>query len=333
MKEKRRGIKDRGYRVSVFLILSFLLILVFLLSMSKGPASISIPQILETLLGKGEDTHSQVLLNIRLPRTVLSILVGINLALAGGIMQAIMNNPLADPGIIGVSAGAGFFGIFVLLITPEITPLLPPVTFFGAMMAVGMVYLLSWDGGLRPMRILLAGVAVNAFFGAGISAMMIFYSDQVQGALSFLSGSLNATTWSQVHRILPYTILGLILTLTQTEKLNLLLLGDETATGLGLHVTRTRFFLTAISAILSASAVSVVGLLGFVGLIVPHISRMIIGSNYRHLIPSAALLGAIILAGSDIFARTVFNPVEIPVGIMMALLGTPFFLYLLRRRV
>lgn len=328
--EKQKTIRQK---VLIFIVLFVSVIIGFFISMTNGSVNISVSQIINAIFTNTQNVHRQVILNIRLPRTVLSILVGINLALSGGIMQAVMHNPLADPGIIGVSAGAGFFGIFILLIFPEMTAMMPPITFIGAMIAVGMVYMLSWKRGLRPIRIILAGVAVNAFFGAGISALMIFYSDRVQGALLFMSGTLSATTWNHVITILPYTIIGILLTLTQTEKLNLLLLGDETATGLGLNVNSSRLVLTAISAVLAASAVSVVGLLGFVGLVVPHISRMIIGSNYKTLIPSAALLGAFVLLCSDTFARNIFSPVEIPVGIVMAVLGTPFFLFLLRRSV
>lgn len=326
-------VRTTRYKCLVVTLLFIGLISIFLISMTIGSAKISVTDVVKSLLNNSGETCSKVIRNIRLPRATLAMLVGINLALSGGIMQAIMNNPLAGPGIIGVSSGAGFFGIFVLLIFPEMTPMLPPITFIGAMVAVGMVYLLSWKKGLRPIRIILAGVAVNSFFGAGISALMIFYSDRVQGALLFMSGTLDATTWSQVVMILPYTIIGTFLTITQTEKLNLLLLGDETATSLGLSVNRSRLMLTALSAVLAASAVSVVGLLGFVGLIVPHISRMIVGSNYKSLIPTAAIIGSILVLASDTFGRTIVNPIQIPVGIVMALLGTPFFLFLLRKSV
>lgn len=308
-----------------------LLLVGFFVSMTNGSAEISIGEVVKSIFTSEETLHKRVIMNIRLPRTILAILVGINLSLSGVILQAIMRNPLADPGIIGVSSGAGLFGILILILFPNLHHLLPPFTFIGAMLACGMVYLLSWKKGLQPMRIVLAGVAVSAFFGAGISALMLFYSDRVQGALLFLSGTLSATTWKHVLTILPYTLLGSFLAFIQKERLNLLLLGEETATGLGLNVNRTRLILTSIAALLAASAVSVVGLLGFVGLIVPHITRMILGNDHHTLIPGAALLGGVVLLLSDTFARNILRPVEIPVGIIMALCGAPFFLFLLRR--
>ena len=181
------------------------------------------------------------------------------------------------------------------------------------------------------MRIILAGVAVSALLGAGISGLMVFYSDRVHGALMFMSGGLSARSWPQVYIILPYTIIGLIITVLMSEKLNILVLGDDVARGVGLNVEATRLGMTAVASLLAASAVAVVGLLGFVGLIIPHTVRLLIGSDYRTLIPASALLGAAVVILSDTFARTIFSPIEIPVGIVMAVLGAPFFLCLLRR--
>lgn len=309
------------------------LLLGLMISMTNGSAEIAPLRVLNMILQDDGSLPRKILMNIRLPRTILAVLVGINLALAGVILQAIMRNPLADPGIIGVSAGSGLFGVLILIVFPNLSYALPPFAFIGAMIACGMVYVLSWKKGLRPVRLILAGVAVSAFFGAGISALMLFYSDRVQGALLFMSGSLSATTWKHVLTILPYTTIGVLLIAFQTEKLNLLLLGEEAATGLGVNVNKARLWLTVIASLLAASAVSVVGLLGFVGLVVPHISRMIVGNNHRFLVPSAAILGSTVLLLSDTFARNVVRPVEIPVGIIMALFGAPFFLFLLRKSV
>lgn len=317
----------------IICLLVGLLVLGFLISITNGSANIPVSEVFTSIFTKTESLHRKVILNIRLPRTVLAILVGINLSLAGVILQAIMRNPLADPGIIGVSAGAGLFGVFVLIVFPDLNYMLPPITFVGALIASGMVYVLSWKNGLRPVRIVLAGVAISSFFGAGISALMIFYADRVQGALLFMSGTLSATTWQHVQIILPYTVIGTTLVFVQRQKLNVLLLGEETAASLGLNVNRERLILTVIAALLAASAVSVVGLLGFVGLIVPHMTRMLMGSNHNTLIPGSAILGAVVLLLSDTFARNIMRPIEIPVGIIMALLGAPFFLVLLRKNL
>ena len=239
--------------------------------------------------------------------------------------------PLADPSIIGISSGAGLFGIVILVIFPQWQNFVPIAAFGGAMLAAAIIYLLAWKGGIDPTRIVLSGVAVSELFGAGISATLVFFSDRVHGALTFMNGSLSSRSWSEVRTILPYTIAGLLLAFIFADKLNILVLGDDTARGLGLNVELTRLGFTALAALLAASAVSVVGLLGFVGLIVPHSIRLILGNNYRIMFPATALLGAALVMLSDTFARTVLSPTEIPVGIVMAVLGVPFFLYLLRK--
>lgn len=277
--------------------------------------------------------HAEILQNIRLPRTIVAALVGINLALSGAILQAIMKNPLADPHIIGISSGAGLLGILVMLTMPAYSYLVTPAAFLGAMGAAMLIYILAWKNGIRPIRIILAGVAVSAFLSAFISALMILYSDRVHSALMWMVGGLSARSWPHVAMLWPYTLVGGILALFAARHLNILQLGDEMARGLGLPVERTRLMLTAVAALLAASAVSVVGLLGFVGLIVPHAARLMIGSDYRCLLPASAILGAATLMYSDTFARMAFAPVELPVGIIMAVLGAPFFLFLLRREL
>jgi len=208
-----------------------------------------------------------------------------------------------------------------------------PAAFIGAMLAASLIYLLAWKDGIRPIRVILAGVAVSAFLGAGISALLIFYSDKVHGALLWMVGGLSARSWQHVEILLPYSLVGMFMTFLAARHLNVLQLGDEVAKGLGLRVNLVRTILTTIAALLAASAVCVVGLLGFVGLIVPHTARLILGSDYRILLPSAALLGAAVVTISDTFARTIFAPTELPVGILMAMLGAPFFLYLLRKEL
>lgn len=301
-------------------------------SLGKGSMLIS-PEEIGRILQSGlsADAKAQVIWHIRLPRTLVGALVGINLALAGAILQGVMKNPLADPHIIGISAGAGLAGVTILILYPHLEYLVTPVAFCGAMAAAILIYILSWKGGIQPGRIILAGVAVSAFLGAGISGLMVFFSDRVHGALMWMVGGLAARSWPHVHIILPYTVVGGLLAYLGAHRLNILMLGDDIARGLGLHVEKTRLMLTVIAALLAASAVSVAGLLGFVGLIVPHTARMLIGSDHRFLLPASALLGAGIVTLSDTVARTAFSPVELPVGIIMAVLGAPFFLYLVRR--
>lgn len=330
--ENNISIKDsKKYKITVIFILAVLLLAGFILGNSKGTLQVGARRIFEVIINDDGSAERMVIWNIRLPRMILAALVGVNLALAGAILQGVMNNPLADPSIIGISSGAGLFGIVILVVLPQYQGLVPIAAFIGAMLAASIIYILAWKGGIQPTRIILAGVAVSSLFGAGISVTLVFYSDRVHGALTFMNGSLSARSWSEVGTILPYTLIGIALAMIFSEKLNILILGDDVARGLGLSVEGTRLGFTALAAFLAASSVSVVGLLGFVGLIVPHSIRLILGNDYKYMFPASALLGAVLLMFSDVFARTVLSPTEIPVGIVMAVLGAPFFLYLLRR--
>ena len=330
---ERFGINRTAWRLTILILFLFLALLGAFLSLTKGSSVITMEQIVELLLHPGEDPQSQIIWNIRMPRTIVGALVGINLSLSGAILQAIMRNPLADPHIIGISSGAGLAGVVIMILFPTLEYLITPVAFVGAMLAAICIYILAWKNGIKPVRIILAGVAVSAFLSAGISGLMIFYSDRVHGALMWMVGGLAARSWPHVSIILPYAAIGLVLALASASYLNILQLGDEMARGLGVNVEVTRIVMTAIAALLAASAVSVVGLLGFVGLVVPHAARLLIGSDYRFLLPAAALLGVAIVTLSDTFARVIFAPIELPVGIIMAFLGAPFFLFLLRREI
>lgn len=321
-----------AWRMTVVLVFLGAALAALVLSMAFGSADITIAKIWHTLWSPTlRDTQDMVIWNIRFPRNIVAALVGANLAVAGAILQAVMKNPLADPQIVGVSSGAGLAGVIILILFPSWEYLVPMVAFVGALAAALMVYALAWRNGIRPTRIILAGVAVAAFLGSGISALLVFYGDRVQGALLWMVGGLSARSWPQVYVLAPYTVVGLILAFLGSRRLTILSLGDETAKGLGLPVEQTRFMMTAVAAFLAASAVSVAGLIGFVGLIIPHIARMIIGTEYRFLLPGSACLGAAVLVVSDTLGRVLFSPVEVPVGIIMAFFGAPFFLWLLRR--
>jgi iron complex transport system permease protein len=319
------------WRSLVLVILAVIALSGIVVSIINGAVSISPDNIVKAIVSQGSGVQEQIIWNIRLPRTLVAALVGMNLALAGAILQSVMKNPLADPHIIGISSGAGLAGIAVLVLLPQKEYLLTPAAFCGAMAASCLIYILAWKGGIRPIRIILAGVAVSAFLGAGISALLVLYSDRVHGALMWMAGGLAARSWPHFYTILPYSVCGSLFAFWGARQLNVLSLGDEVAKGLGLKVELTRITMTAVAALLAASAVSVAGLLGFAGLIVPHAVRLVIGSGYRCLLPASALLGMGVLTLSDTLARTLFSPVEIPVGILMAFIGAPFFLFLLRR--
>ena len=313
--------------ILMFFILS---ILTFLISVGNGAVQMSPVKIIQTLIFDKGSTSYQIIWNVRIPRTIVAALVGINLSLAGVVLQGIMRNPLASPSTIGVSAGAGLVGLIFLILFPQYYFLAPIGSFLGALGATMLIYGLAWNGGVMPTRMILAGVAVSSLFGAGNNALMTFYPDRVSGVLNFMVGGLASITWGDLKLILPYTIIcGTILMFLPT-RLNILMLGDEVSTGLGLNVEKTRFIFIILSSFLAGSAVSVVGLLGFVGLMVPHITRILIGSDHKYLLPACIFTGAIFVMLCDTVSRVIFQPVEVPVGIIISAIGAPFFLYLLK---
>lgn len=321
-----------GYRLAVLAVLSFLLVIVFFMAIAVGSTQLKLGEVVGYLFFETDATEHRILMKIRVPRVLVAALVGASLALSGCLLQGVMRNPLASPNIIGVSSGAGLAAVTVLILFPGYYYLVTPVAFLGACATTIIVYSLAWTGNTSPLRLVLSGIAVSSFLGAGSNALMIFFPDRVQNVIGFMVGSLSMITWKDFMLMWPYTLAGFLLSMLVSSPFNILLLGDETATSLGVKVERVRMFFILISSLLAASAVSVVGLLGFVGLIVPHLARLIIGNNARYLIPGSTLLGMIIVIGCDMIGRIVLRPLELPVGIIMALLGGPFFLYLLRKK-
>ena len=307
------------------------LIAVLLISICQGVAVFSPLEVWQILMGNQLPENFNILYHIRLPRLLTGAFTGINLALAGCILQGILRNPLADPGIIGVSAGAGLTAMMVMIMFPESTALVPLAAFGGAMVSVMLVFSLSWENGVQPLRMVLAGVAVAAFFGGAMTALMVFYADRVQGTVNWMAGGLAGRSWQHVYMVLPYTLLGLAGTFWGSRWLNALQMGEETARSLGVKVESVRLYLLMLAALLAASAVSAAGMLGFVGLVVPHMVRLVTGSDFDYLLPAAALWGAVLVAGADVAARVAFAPLEVPVGVFMSFIGAPFFLYLLKQ--
>jgi len=302
-----------------------------IVSLRFGSLEFTTGQIFEALLDSELSTAKTVVMNIRLPRMLLALMVGANLATSGALLQSVMRNPLADPGLTGVSTGAALTSVTILLLFPHYSSLVPFAAFIGGAIAVLMVFLLAWKRGIDPIRIILAGVAVNAILGGGTSLLSILYSDRIQGVLMWLNGSIAGRSWHHVRLLAPYTIVALVAALLCIKAANMLQLGDDAARNLGLNVNRARITLSLLAAFLAGISVSAVGLIGFVGLIVPHVCRLLIGSDYKFMLPLSAVLGAILLIFADTAARTVFSPIELPVGIIMAIFGGPFFLYLLRK--
>lgn len=319
-------------RIKILLGIFLFLVFALLLGISKGSLALSFSQVIDAIVRSENQMHHNIIFNVRLPRNLIAALVGMNLALSGVTLQGIMRNPMADPGIIGISSGAGLAAFLVMILFPDYAYLVPVGAFAGALMTTTLIYSLAWKSGVSPVRLILAGMAVSALLGAAINFLMTFYPDRVAGTMSFMVGGLSGRTWPDFQLIWPYSLVMGIGCLLLSHQMNALLLGDEVATGLGIHVERIRRIFIILASFLAASAVSVAGLLGFVGLIVPHIARLLVGSDYRILYPATIGLGAGIMVLCDCIARLLFDPVELPVGIIMALLGAPFFLYLIRER-
>lgn len=309
----------------------FVLLLAVLIGISCGIAYLSWQELKDGLFFGVQSENYRIVYLIRMPRVFCGILAGTNLALAGCILQGILRNPLADPGIIGVTAGAGLFAMVIMIILPEITNLVPIAAFIGAMVAVAIVFALSWQRGVQPLRMILAGVAVAAFFGGAQTALMVFYSDRIQSTINWMAGGFQGASWSHVSMILPYTLLGLAAVFFISRWLNALQLGEDTARSIGLPVEKIRFVLLILAALLAASAVSVAGMLGFVGLVIPHMVRLVTGSDFDYLLPCSAIWGAAFVSMTDSAARLALAPVEVPVGVFMSFFGAPFFLYLLKK--
>ncbi|MFK0167877.1 FecCD family ABC transporter permease [Streptomyces sp. NPDC090306] len=276
-----------------------------------------------------------VLWNVRFPRIVLALLVGASLGCAGALMQGVFGNPLAEPGVIGVSSGAaaGAVAAISLGLTFLGTWTVPAFAFAGGLATVLLVYAMSRSGGRSEVvTLILTGIAVNAFAGALIGLFVFFADTAAVNQITFWQlGSLAQATWPKVLAVLPCAALGLGLAPLYSRRLDLLALGERPARHLGVDVERLRIVLVLVIALLTAAAVSVAGIISFVGLVVPHLLRMAAGPGHRFLVPAAALLGAAVLLAADLAARTVAAPAELPLGVLTALLGSPFFFWLLRR--
>ncbi|MHA6481201.1 FecCD family ABC transporter permease [Paenibacillus sp. strain BS8-2] len=309
-----------------------LLILSLLYGIGSGSVSISPADIWMTLFGTGDTAHESIIWNLRLPRVLIGLLVGACLAASGALLQGVMRNPLADPGIVGVSAGGGVAAVIALVLFPQFAYLLPGFAFAGALISSLIIYLLAWDGSSSPVKIVLAGIAVNALLGGVMNGIMVLNSDRIQSVLPWLSGSLSGRSWPHLQFMLPYAAVGLLLVPFAAKTTNLLMLGDQSASSLGQHVERQRFMVVTLAALLAGAAVSVAGLVGFVGLIVPHAVRLLIGEDYRYLLPYSIVGGAAIMVIADTAARSWFDPLELPAGILLACIGAPFFLMLLKKR-
>jgi len=311
---------------STILILTLLLVAAMFLSLLFG----------SVFIAPGKLWGSEILWQIRFPRVVLAALIGLLLSLSGVILQGILRNPLADPYVLGISAGGAVGAALSIALGAHFVLFgfssVPVSAFIFAMLAVFVVYKLSQVAGKSaPETLILAGVALSAFASA-ILSLIIILTGNLQTIYFWLLGSLSSASWSNVLTVIPYALAGMGVAYFFSKELNALLLGEEMAVTLGVEVEKTRTILITAASLMTAAAVSVAGLIGFVGLIIPHWIRLLIGPNHRMLIPVSALSGMLLMVLADTLSRTILSPLEIPIGIIMALVGAPFFLYLLRRR-
>ncbi len=312
------------------LLLGIGLILVLGASVSLGAVRLEPGQVWAAFWRQGDPITQTILWDLRMPRALLSLLVGAALGMAGALLQGMLGNGLADPYLLGISAGAGLAAVGILTLGAW-TGLVPMAAWLGGLATTALVFgLARTRTGLGVERLILAGVAVSALFGAVSSTLLLMADDRVQVALTWLIGSLSGRGWPEVQSVGLYILLGLGLGWSQARSLNLLGLGEEMAVSLGIPLARTRLAIGLIAALLAGAAVSVSGLIGFVGLVVPHIVRQGVGSDQRWVLPLSAMAGAVLLGSADVLAR--LGSVELPVGVVTALMGAPFFGWLLYQR-
>jgi iron complex transport system permease protein len=329
------------------LVLGLLVALVVaLLSITRGPVNIppgTVARIIASHMPLTDVSHTwpssweAIVWDIRLPRMVAGALVGAALAIAGGTYQGIFRNPLADPYLIGVASGAGLAATVVIVSPIPLSlygiSVLPPVAFLGALIAVSLAYGLARVGGAVPTTTLvLAGVAIAFLATAVTTFLMLHSSPDVRPVLTWLLGGLSGSGWQRVAWLLPYLIPCALVIILHGRVLNVLQLDEEQAQQLGVNVERTKVILIVAASLATAAAVSISGMIGFVGLMAPHVVRLLWGPDYRFLLPMACVVGATLLMVSDLLARTVMSPEEVPVGVVTAFFGAPFFLYLLRQK-
>lgn len=321
---------SKSYNATVIALLVLLLLFGVFLSISIGSTRISLSEIIRAMQqGDNTSTTYRIISYVRIPRTLAAVLAGCALSVSGAILQSVLNNSLASPSIIGVNSGAGLFTVLIAAFFPVGVYYTTIAAFVGALLAVLLVYSIAKKTGASRMTIVLSGVAVSSFIGAMTDTVLTLKPDVAIERTAFLIGGFSGITMGRLSFAGGFIVFAFVIALILSYDMNILALGDESAKSLGLNVTSLRFIFLILAAMLAGSAISFAGLLGFVGLIVPHVSRILVGYDNRILIPVSALLGSIFTLLCDLLARVLFAPFEIPVGIIMSFLGGPFFIYLL----
>lgn len=324
-------------RSVIAVVLAVALIAAVCASLALGAVHVPLHNVIDVLLGRDAPRAAEQIIEVlRLPRTVEAMIVGAALGIAGACLQGALGNPLASPDVIGVTGGAGFGAMLVILAFPASVTLLPLSALVFGLIAAGIAFFIGFTGrgagGIT--RVILAGIAVAALFSAGTASLMAAFPDRVPGGIFFLVGGLTSTGWETLSHVWPYFAVGLVLAAFMVRPLDRLMLGDDVAASLGSNPRRIRLLSAIAAAILASAAAAVAGLLAFLGLLVPHMVRLLAGTNnHTYVIPVSALTGATLLVAGDTLARTIVAPIEMPVGPFLVILGVPLFLWLLRKAV
>jgi iron complex transport system permease protein len=337
-------IRSRHFRVSFRLerrvpavLLTLLLVTLAAIALNVGQGEYPIPplEVLKTILGLETDNpdYPFVVNTLRLPRTIVAYLAGVGLAISGTILQGVTRNPLADPSLIGINAGASFAAVALIVLVPSLPLFALPLSAFGGALAVSvLIYWLAWDKGSSPIRLILIGVGLDAISRALTTLMVTFGEiNSVSQALVWLAGSVYGRTWEHVWSLLPWLVVLVPLAFVLAKQLNALNLGDDVARSLGSQVEWQRGLLLLVSVALVGASVATAGTIAFVGLIAPHLGRQLVGPTHEGLIPVSALMGGLIVVLADWLGRVLFAPIELPCGVITAAVGAPYFLYLLIR--
>lgn len=324
---------SRSYNAVVIALLLIFLILGIFLSIGVGSSKLTLPEIAAALSNEDVTSNTYQIINyVRIPRMFAALLAGSALSVSGLILQSVLNNSLASPNVIGVNAGSGLFVVLITAVFHSYMNLVPVAAFAGALIAVFLVYFIAKNTGASRMTIVLAGIAVSNFIGAITDTVLTMVPDAAISRTAFMIGGFSSVTMENTSFAAMFIVVGLIVSIIFSYDMNVLTLGDETAKSLGLNVNRYRFIFLIIAALLAGSAISFSGLIGFIGLIVPHAARFLAGNDNRFITVVCVLLGSSFTLFCDILARVLFAPYEIPVGIIMSFLGGPFFIYLLLKK-
>lgn len=317
-------------KIIAFAVILLALIALFLFAVNTGSLKVSVSELFSGLFISYDKTVSSIF-DLRFPRICIALVGGAALATAGVLLQAAVRNPLADPGIIGITSGASFFAALITAFLPLWYFFTPLFAFIGGAIAFLLVYSLSWKGSLSVLRIILVGVAVSAVFTGLSSALDSATGGNLTGVASLVDGNISMKTWSDFQTLLVYCFVGLVLALFCMKRCDLLGLEDKVARSLGVNIDATRFLISGIAVLLASSTTAVMGSISFLGLLVPHIARILVGSSHKALIPYSMLLGAFCLLLADTIGRTIASPYEISAAIIMSVVGGPVFIFLLRK--